>query len=173
MKRLLVFLFLIAMMGGHCFAQTTSVDSTKDQNFWEREIDSNAEWGKWLKSFIKPYWDNLSEATGNYRNFLSSIITEKDDMKNLLPEQIIEKMHEREMNYCKVLQSITPPSELAAYHDKILTLCFEATKDSTQKETFELLSNKLGKEAHQELERIFTKHNVPQKIIDKFTKKSE
>jgi hypothetical protein len=166
MKQLVFLLSVMIMTGGISSAQETRVESNQLQVFWEQNIDTTTEWGKWLTATYKPYLEKQQEALARYLLPLTKL--NMTDMPELSADEIQKKTNQAQSDYYKAIQSITPPPELRAYHSKMLEIFAEKIKATPPKEE---LIDKLLVETSQELVQVFMQHGVPQKIIDKFTKK--
>lgn len=163
MKQWVFLLSLIMLTGGISFAQETKVEPNKQQVFWEQNIDTSTEWGKWLTATYKPYLEKLQEALAKFILPLTKL-----DMTGLSADEIKKKNEAAQSDYYKAIQDITPPPELKAYHSKMLEIFAEKIKTTVPNEE---LINKLIEEDYQELMRVFMQHGVPQETIDMFGKR--
>jgi len=163
MYKLLFSLLLIVTLGGPVFAQEMNIELIEESDFWSQDVDTTTIWGKWLVETVKPYWDELSEGMENY-----ILPTTEIDITGLSPEEIIKQVNLGYVDYYKAIQEITPPPELKKYHEIIVEV-YAVTSNmiAFHPEKNELL-NKLSSEANQELSRVFSRHGVPQNIIDVF-----
>ncbi len=165
MNKGLLFLMLM-FVGGLAFAQPASVES----KLWE-QVDPAAEWGKWVQETVKPYWDQMNETS---KSFVTDPMSKLD--KNLSADAIAEKAREQLIAYIKGLEAIDPPSELSAYHAKIIELSSESAKFSPKElvQNQELMNklDALSEEANAELTKVFEGHAVPKKTIDAFIENS-
>ena len=161
-------LFFVVMTGGNVFAQGMSAEMDKEPVQWTQNIDTKTEWGKWFKDVIKPYWHKIREA--NKILMLSSFQSAKE--VNLSPEASFKAQMVPLVNYCKALQNIVPPTELKIYHSELIEICEKESASGSSQEFKQVakFTDNLSAEANQEIVQVFTKHNMPQKIIDQLTK---
>ena len=169
MHKLLSFLVISVMSSGVVFAQVnTDALSASREAFW-KQIDTTTEWGSWLVIEVKPYLDKMSEAM-----VTTTLPTTQIDVTGLSPEEILKKVNAGFVDYYKAMQNIIPPTELKAYHTKILEFYAEVTKvipaNHQQALQSDAIMKKLVDEATQDLAQVFIRHGVPQDIIAEFTK---
>jgi hypothetical protein len=158
-----VFLLLFAVVGGISFAADKAVPSNDTKVFsWDQYKDSATEWGKWLYG-TKPYWDRMVEGAEIH---LKPMIS--NDMAGASEEEFAKKVNAGYRAYYKAIQNISPPSDLAAYHSKIVELFAQMAKGDVQTLENDETIKRLGAEAMQELRRVFEQHGVPQATIDEF-----
>jgi len=124
----------------------------------DQNIDTTAEWGKWFIATFKPYMENVQQAQEKYLEPIYS-----SGGTALSDDELQKRTIAGFSGFLKALQAMTPPPELNSYHSKLLAVVAESLK----KENEELMT-RMVTEMGQELEQIFTRHGVPQKIINMF-----
>ncbi len=163
MKKILFFIFLIAICG-NVLAQGANTDPFQSQtSFWAQDVDVSTTWGQWLANTIKPYFDHITEILKTQKNI-------KFD-PNISTNELLEKAKEGQTNVYKALRDLTPPEDLKAYHSSLVKQYKEITKPTPQ-QLFDMgamnMASKLSGECDQEITKVFKQHGVPQETIDKF-----
>ena len=140
-------------------------ESAEDRIFWSQEVDSNQDWGLWLKEVYRPYSDELSLAI---LKIVSSTIDIDPTGKSSV--ELLEAVNEAYNNSLRSMEAIRAPAELKKYHEKIVEL-YRHTINSDPKKKSEnaLVIKQLSLEADQAITKAFKLRGVSQKIIDRFT----
>ena len=146
-------------------SQSLSSESAEDRIFWSQEVDSNQDWGLWLKEVYRPYSDELSLAI---LKIVSSTIDIDPTGKSSV--ELLEAVNEAYNNSLRSMEAIKAPAELKKYHEKVVEL-YRHTINSDPKKKSEnaIVIKQLSLEADQAITKAFKLRGVSQKIIDRFT----